>query len=369
MDFAAPPEITSTLIYTGPGAASLIAAAAAWADVAEQLERFAVEHTAVINSVNAVWLGAADSTMTQCSTAIIAWIRTTAEQATQMSATAAHAAAAFDTVHATITPPTMVFANRLLLAELTATNLLGQNSPAIAACETQYSEMWATNTAAMSTYHATSAQATGPLTTFMNLATSVPGLDSIIAPGSNQSTTGLAGLLNLLSGSTGSALGSFINSNLFANAFVGAVISSGDYAPSNWLGPFTGFMMAQQSEAIVENSKGEPIAVIPRYESPGVRVTLPPPPVSAQIGVGQPVGALTAPPSWTQKAPALGVPARLEPEVNISNAAPLVEASGIPLPLPIPVGGIRGGTPPKTDKPPPEYGQQPTIMPKHPYGG
>jgi PPE-repeat protein len=40
-------------------------------------------------------------------------------------------------------PPPIIEANRALLQALVATNLLGQNTPAIAATETLYAEMWA----------------------------------------------------------------------------------------------------------------------------------------------------------------------------------------------------------------------------------
>jgi PPE-repeat protein len=46
----------------------------------------------------------------------------------------------------------VVAANRSLLMSLIATNLLGQNAAAIAATETQYTEMWAQDAAAMYGY-------------------------------------------------------------------------------------------------------------------------------------------------------------------------------------------------------------------------
>jgi len=54
----------------------------------------------------------------------------------------------------------MIAANRSLLLALIATNILGQNTPAIAATETQYAEMWAQDAAAMYGYAASSAAAT-----------------------------------------------------------------------------------------------------------------------------------------------------------------------------------------------------------------
>jgi PPE-repeat protein len=41
MDFGAPPEITSALIHSGPGAGSLLAAANAWRQLATDLEQTA----------------------------------------------------------------------------------------------------------------------------------------------------------------------------------------------------------------------------------------------------------------------------------------------------------------------------------------
>jgi PPE family len=45
--------------------------------------------------------------------------------------------------------PSAVTANRVTLAALQATNVLGQNTPAIASAEAQYMEMWAQDVAAM----------------------------------------------------------------------------------------------------------------------------------------------------------------------------------------------------------------------------
>jgi hypothetical protein len=53
-------------------------------------------------------------------------------------------------------PPKAVAANRTLLMTLIATNLLGHNTPAIAATEAQYAEMWAQDVAAMFGYAASS---------------------------------------------------------------------------------------------------------------------------------------------------------------------------------------------------------------------
>ena len=60
----------------------------------------------------------------------------------------------------------MIAANRTQLASLTATNVFGQNTPAIAANEAQYGEMWAQDAAAMYGYAANSAATTAKVTPF-----------------------------------------------------------------------------------------------------------------------------------------------------------------------------------------------------------
>ncbi len=60
----------------------------------------------------------------------------------------------------------MVAENRTELMILIATNLLGQNTPAIAVNEAEYGEMWAQDAAAMFGYAATAATATATLLPF-----------------------------------------------------------------------------------------------------------------------------------------------------------------------------------------------------------
>ena len=59
------------------------------------------------------------------------------------------AVAAYEAAFAATVPPPVIEANRALLMMLIATNILGQNTPAIAATEADYMEMWAQDSAAM----------------------------------------------------------------------------------------------------------------------------------------------------------------------------------------------------------------------------
>ncbi|MEQ0550614.1 PPE family protein [Mycobacterium tuberculosis] len=69
------------------------------------------------------------------------------------------AAGVYETAFATTVPPPVIEANRALLMSLVATDIFGQDTPAIAATEAHYAEMWAHDAAAMYGYAGSSATA------------------------------------------------------------------------------------------------------------------------------------------------------------------------------------------------------------------
>jgi PPE-repeat protein len=109
---------------------------------------------------SAPWLGPASAAMVASVTPYISWLSAAADQAEQSSAQARAAAAAYETAFTLTVPPPVIAANRVLLATLVATNFFGQNTPAIAATEALYAEMWAQDAAAMYGYAGSSASAT-----------------------------------------------------------------------------------------------------------------------------------------------------------------------------------------------------------------
>jgi PPE-repeat protein len=161
MDFGAlPPEINSGKIYSGPGSAPLLSAAAAWDALAAELHSTAASYGSAISELITAWHGPSSTAMAAAAAPYIAWLDRSAVQAEQTSVQARAAAAAYEAVFAATVPPPVIAANRALLASLIATNVLGQNTPAIAATEAQYAEMWAQDAAAMYAYAASSATAT-----------------------------------------------------------------------------------------------------------------------------------------------------------------------------------------------------------------
>jgi PPE-repeat protein len=162
MDFGAlPPEINSARMYAGPGSAPLLSAAAAWDGLVEDLYSAATSYGSVVSRLTSqAWLGPSSASMAAAAATYVAWMTGTAGHAEQTANQARAAATAYETAFAMTVPPPVIAANRSLFAALVATNFLGQNTPAIAATEADYAEMWAQDGAAMYGYAGSAASAT-----------------------------------------------------------------------------------------------------------------------------------------------------------------------------------------------------------------
>ncbi|TDH56711.1 PPE family protein [Mycobacterium eburneum] len=351
--FDAPPEITSPLIYTGPGAAPLLEAAQAWDALTAELTAAANGWAATVAGIP--WSGPSSVAMRATASVYHAWLTTTAAHAQQTAMAARSAAAAYQAARALTVPPTAVLANRTQLAALVATNLLGQNTALIAANEAQYGEMWAQDTAAMIGYHAQAQTATSALPTF-----TVPAGWNPFAPGSQNDTTGLNGFLNSIFG-TNNAFSQMLNSGA-----VNSLFSSGFWysLPESSIQDVTsfGFLTAFLQQAATNQD------LINRFAPRIVEPPLPTPPVTASVsavgGGGARIGALSVPPSWAQQAPRWG------PASTATAAGPLaaIEAEA-PEMLPLPLSNMASLSSAERAKRQPRYGDTPTVMPKNPYGG
>ncbi|CMN02326.1 PE family protein [Mycobacterium tuberculosis] len=168
VDFGAlPPEINSARMYAGPGSASLVAAAKMWDSVASDLFSAASAFQSVVWGLTVgSWIGSSAGLMVAAASPYVAWMSVTAGQAELTAAQVRVAAAAYETAYGLTVPPPVIAENRAELMILIATNLLGQNTPAIAVNEAEYGEMWAQDAAAMFGYAATAATATEALLPF-----------------------------------------------------------------------------------------------------------------------------------------------------------------------------------------------------------
>jgi PPE-repeat protein len=222
-DFGArTPEVNSALIYSGAGAGPLMAASSAFNNLSSELSSNAASYESVISQLTgSEWQGPSSEAMAASAQPYIAWLTTTSGQLQEAATRATASAAAYETAFCASIPPPVIAANRATLATLVATNILGQNTPAIAANEAVYGEFWAQDAAAMYGYaSAAAANATlSPLTPpAENSNPAAPGqqaaaVNNAVASNGTTSTLNstLGGLQSVL-GSSGNPLQSLASS-------------------------------------------------------------------------------------------------------------------------------------------------------------
>jgi PPE-repeat protein len=329
LNFAAlPPEINSARMYFGPGSAPMLAAAAAWNTMAAEMRSAATNYGSVIAGLTSEsWLGPSSMLMSAAITPYLAWLSNIATGAEQAGAQANAAAAAYDSAFAMTVPPPVIAANRSQLSHLLSTNLFGQNTAAIAGTESQYADMWAQDAAAMNGYASASSAATQltPLAappsttnadavatqaatlaqaanTSTTTATTAPsGLFAWLglAPNTNTSTTGLAGLLNYLDGSNGSLLGSFLN-NASVAGLSNAITTNGLLNPTSMIDAVTAFSFLYNASAGTGAAAANATTLTANVGQAGALGTagLPGMAVSAGMGQASLINALSVPAGW-----------------------------------------------------------------------
>jgi PPE-repeat protein len=429
MDFGAlPPEVNSARIYAGPGSGPILAAASAWDVLAAELGSAASTYSSVVTSLaEGSWLGPASASMAAAATPYVDWMSTTATQAEETGYQARAAAAAFEAAFAMTVPPAEVAANRTQLAALVATNVLGQNTPAIAATEVLYGEMWAQDAAAMYGYAGSSAAAAtvtpfstppettnaagaasqggtvaqaagtsssaGVQSTLSQVVSSLPNaLQSMaaptagvnpFAPGSDTATTGIAGFLNLLSGQSGSAVGGLLNSAMGNGFLSGNWVNPASISPAvtSAFGDIGFLAVAGQSfgglNPALLNGFTAPAAagaaglshvgsVVGSLGAPNLGGSA----VSAGMGRATLVGAMSVPQSWAAATPGTGSPVgaasagwAYAPGGGVGGTAGMAGVPGMPG-VPMAGSGGRG-----FGFAAPRYGFRPTVVAHPPAAG
>jgi PPE-repeat protein len=402
MDLGAlPPEVSSAMIYAGPGSSSLMAAASAWNGIAAELTSAAMGYDNIVTSLaSEEWLGPASASMASAAQPYVTWMTTTAGQAEEAAAQAQSAAAAYETVLGSVVPPPAIAINRTTLSQATATNVLGQNNGIISQLEAQYAEFWAQNSAALYSYAGQSAAA-AKVTPFTNApavanpaAATTQAAAAAASPAASIQQTlqsylsqiqNALGLLSTPSGTT-SLVSQFSAGNPLLQE-IWFLISGQTILPTNigtFLGGYSnyasffynteglpyfsvgmgnfGVQMAKTLGAI--GGAAAPAAAAVPKGLPGLGGLLGGGAgAAAHLGSATSIGKLSVPASWAGAAPVAHATA-----IPVSSISAAPEAAGGPGNLlgGMPLAGVGSGTASGAG---PRYGFRPTVMARPPLGG
>jgi PPE-repeat protein len=353
-----PPEINSALIYAGAGSWPLFVAAAAWDGLAADLHATAAGFDSVTSTLaSTAWTGSASAAMAAAATPHVGWLSTSAGLAEAAAAQARAAATAFETAKTATVHPAAVAANRSTLLALVATNFLGQNTPAIAATEFQYVEMWAQDVAAMLGYHADAVSVASLLTPFSQPPTGLAGLASQGSVMAQEAGTAAS--------AAAPQMMSAVQSLPLGTAMEGA------QALSTPMGMAMSPMMTLMSSAMQAGTQSSAglagVAGLPGGPAlmSGAEAVKPPggngPGAAASLGGARLVGGLSVPPTWAGSMPArmassvltgmsstgmeMGVPDAAAMATAANGAAAAGGAGGMPMMPMMPMSGAGGGMP------------------------
>lgn len=157
---ATPPEVHSAALHGGPGAAQMLAAAAAWTALSVQYASAAIQLALALGAVQSMqWRGVGAESYVAVHEPYMALLEEESGRCANVAAEQEVAATAYGTALAVMPSVPELTANRVALTVLVATNFFGINLAPIAVVEEDYARMWVQAATAMSIYEGESVAA------------------------------------------------------------------------------------------------------------------------------------------------------------------------------------------------------------------
>lgn len=161
-----PPEVSSILLSSGPGPASLLAAGEAWRALALHYTEAAAELSDILSALQTgAWQGPSAEQYASANQPFLSWLTTMGTLSELVADRHDAIAAGYSAALAAMPTLIELAANHATHTALVATNFLGINSIPIVLNEADYLRMWAQAAAVMDAYQGASEAALGSLPT------------------------------------------------------------------------------------------------------------------------------------------------------------------------------------------------------------